>query len=179
MGDLLGNMVNSGDNGTYVDEGETPDYLHTVDPDPEPSGEEWSTVSDEEFVINAAGMKKIEENLGTYISILGMTMEMVDPYCGAILANNIPKMVERWAKVIAHYPRAANLFLDAKGGIIMEWIGAIQVSWPFLYAVYEHHLARTVRIHDGVLERKMGANAFRGVDPTMPPTPDTFAYTTS
>jgi hypothetical protein len=184
MGSLLGRMVNS-DNSTdtgYVGESGIPDYLQgeSVDPDPEPTDGEWGTVSEEEFVINAAGMAKIEENLGTYISVIGITMEMVDPYCGAVLANNIPKMVERWSKVIAHYPKAANLFLDSKGGIIMQWIGAIQASWPFLYALYEHHLARTVRINNGVLERKMNGNPFRGpMDATTPPMPDDFAYTVS
>jgi hypothetical protein len=122
-------------------------------------------------------MAKIEENLGTYISVIGITMEMVDPYCGAALANNLPKMVERWTKVIAHYPKAANLFLDSKGGVIMQWIGAIQASWPFLWAIYEHHLARTIRVHNGVVERKVGDNPFQGFDATMPPMQDKFAYT--
>ena len=159
----------------YVSEPNTPDYLHTVDPDPEPAGEEWAPVSDDEFVINAAGIKKIEENLGTYVSIVGITLEMIDPYCGEILEKTLPKMVEKWSKVIAHYPPAAKLFLDSKGGILMTWIAAIQATWPFLYAVYEHHLAKTVRTHDGIVERKV-ANGFRGFDSTTPPMPDNFAY---
>jgi hypothetical protein len=178
VGALLGRVAGNG-NSEYVPDDETPDYLHAVDPDPEPTDPEWSEVTEEEFVINAAGMAKIEENLGTYISVIGITMEMVDPYCGAILANNIPKMVERWTKVIAHYPKAANLFLDSKGGVIMQWIGAIQASWPFLWAIYEHHLARTIRVHDGVIERKIGDNPFQGFDATMPPMQDKFAYTVS
>lgn len=163
----------------YVSDTETDSNLRSIDPDPEPSGDDWSPVADEEFVINAAGIKKIEDNLGMYLSVVGITMEMIDPYCGPILAENMEKMVAKWAKVISHYPAASKLFLDSKGGVLMAWIGAIQASWPFLYALYEHHLARTIRTHrDGTVERKVpNSNNFRGFDATTPPMQDEFAYT--
>jgi hypothetical protein len=155
--------------------------LHAIDPDPEPGGEnreEWAGVSDDEFVINAAGMKQIEDNLGFYLSVVGLTIEMVDPYCGPILARNFENIVKRWSAVIAHYPPAARLFLDTKGGILFGWISAIQATWPVLYAIYEHHLAKTVRTRDGVIERKIEGNGpFRGFDATTPPMPDQFQYT--
>lgn len=152
---------------TYVEETEIPDYLHTVEEDPQPAGD-WSETDHSETIINAASMAKIEENLGFYLSVLGMTVEMIDPYCGPVLYNNMENIVKRWAKVIGHYPRAANLFLDDGAGVLFTWIGAIQATWPFLFAIYEHHLSKSVRVHNGVVERKIGENSYP-VDGTTPP----------
>lgn len=157
----------------YVESGEPEDYLSPIDPDPEPDGE-WSKVTDDEFVINRAGMVLIEENLGTYLSVLGITMEMVDPYCGPILADNFDNIVGRWTKVIARYPRAAKLFMSKDGGTLMTWVGAIQATWPVLLAVYEHHLARTVQTdkQGRVFNVRQSANGNQpNVDATMPPMP--------
>jgi hypothetical protein len=111
-----------------------------------------------------------------------MTVEMIDPYCGPIIGRNMSTVVERWAKVIAHYPKAAHLFLDQKGGALMLWIGALQSTWPILYALYEHHLAQTVKVD------KDSGRIMRLVDPTAPnngqgdfdnltpPMQDTFKY---
>lgn len=178
MGALLGGL-NLGGDSPYVGD-EPPDYLHASDPDPEPSGD-WEEVQEgEEFVINAAGMRKIEDSLGTYLSVIGMTIEMIDPYCGAIAAQNMDNMVTRWSKVISHYPKAANLFLETKGGTLMAWMGALQATWPLLYAGYEHHLAKTVKVEDGVLFRRdstAGPSGKGGFDATMPPMPDDYNYT--
>lgn len=159
----------------YVPVDEIPDYLTPGEADPEPAGE-WQEVTDEEFVINAAGMKKIEENLGTYLSVVGMTVEMIDPYCGPILAENFDNIVNRWSKVIAHYPRAAKMFLDTRGGTLMSWMGALQATWPVLYALYEHHLSKSVRTEDGRIY-KIHPNGQRpDIDATMPPM-DGYNYT--
>jgi hypothetical protein len=164
------------DAGEFVPEDDT-DGLRPVEPDPEPSGEDWSEVTDEEFIINAAGIKKIEDSLGTYLSIVGLTVEMVDPYCGPIAAQNLTLMVQRWARVIGQYPSAAKIFLDSKGGVLMLWIAALQSTWPVLFAIYEHHLGKTVRVQDGVIQRKNEPNsAFRGFDGTTPPMPN-YNYT--
>lgn len=184
LSDRIRNLViptseESQDN-SYVDSADVPDYLHPIDPDPEPSGEEWSSVADindEEFIINAAGMKKIEENLGTYLSIVGMTAEMIDPYCGRVLSDNFDNIIKKWTKVIAHYPKAANLFLDGKGGIVFAWIAALQATWPLLFAIYEHHLSKTVKTEGGAILRRMPVG-FRP-DATMPPMPDDFSYSAS
>jgi hypothetical protein len=141
------------DDNDFVFEAGIPEYLHPVEPDPEPADGQWEEVPEEEYVINAAGMRKIEENLGTYLSVVGMTVEMIDPYCGPILAENFDKIVGRWSKVIARYPSAAKLFLDTKGGTLMTWMSAIQATWPVLYAIYEHHLAKTVRTENGRVMR--------------------------
>lgn len=158
----------------YVMTEERPDYLTDIDPDPEPTDSEYYSEPETEYVLNAAGLEKIEENLGTYLSIVGMTAEMIDPYCGSVLAENFDNIVKRWTKVIAHYPKAAELFLDGKGGVIMNWIGALQATWPVLMAIYHHHLARDIQVKNGRIYRRDGA--VRTVDPTMPPQPDDFNY---
>jgi hypothetical protein len=141
------------DNPTYVTEDDI-GYVHEID-DVDKPGPEWEPVKDEEFIINAQGLAKIQENLGTYLSIVGMTVEMIDPFCGPILAQNFDNIVSHWSKVIAHYPKAAQLFLDGAGGIIFTWIGALQATWPFLYAIYQHHLARTITVGpDGRIYRR-------------------------
>jgi hypothetical protein len=178
LGDALGGLRMPGGDNPYVSEDDTDGYVHEVDPDPEPADGEWSAVTDDEFVVNAAGLKKIEDNLGTYLSVVGMTMEMVDPYCGAKLSANFENIVSKWSKVISHYPAAAKLFLDGKSGVVFAWIGAIQATWPVLYAIYEHHLSKTVRVKDGMVYRRQGGTPENGnVDSTMPPMSDGFNYT--
>ena len=174
IGDRLGaklrEFVGSNPGNTYVESDEDTGYVHAIDdPDPEPASGEWAQVTDDEFVINAAGLKKIEDNLGTYVSIVGITVEMIDPYCGSIIADNIGPAVERWSKVIAHYPSAAKLFLDGKGGVIMQWISALQATWPILMAVYDHHLAKNVKVENGVLFRKVPTAQGPQFDATTPP----------
>jgi hypothetical protein len=121
-------------------------------------------------------MKKIEENLGMYLSVVGMTVEMIDPYCGPVFAENVENIVKRWAIVIGHYPAAAKLFLENQSGVLFAWIGAIQATWPVLYAIYEHHLSRTVRTdRDGrIMRLRRTDGAF--VDATAPNFPDNFEY---
>ena len=164
---------------SYVDSEEPPDYIHETEPDEEPASGDWSQAGDDEYVINKAGMILIEDNLGTYMSVVGITLEMIDPYCGPILAENFDNIVHRWAKVIARYPRAAKLFLSKDGGTLMTWIGAMQATWPVLYAVYEHHLAKTVKTDNlGRTYRVMTPQSQNGqnVDATMPPMPE-YDYT--
>jgi hypothetical protein len=172
------NVVMPNDDGnTYVNPDDAPDYLHPIDPDPEPDGN-WEPVTDAEFVINAAGMQIIQENMGTYLSIVGMTVEMIDPYCGPIIAENFDNMINRWSKVVAHYPKAAALFMNDKGGTMMAWIGAIQATWPVLYALYEHHLSKSVRVEkDGrVMRISSNGNGPSVDDATMPPMHDSYNY---
>jgi len=175
LGGLMTGVQMPDDNPSYVADESPPDYLSAVDADPEPSDPEFGGEPTVEYVINEAGLAKIEENLGTYLSIVGMTGSMIDPYCGSTLADNLPNMVAKWSKVIAHYPKAAELFLDGKGGVIFTWIAALQATWPVLLAVYHHHLARDVEVKNGRVFRR--DNAQHGsVDSTMPPFPDNFNY---
>jgi hypothetical protein len=165
-------------NDGYVTDPEIPEYLHTVDSDPEPQDDQSATVNDQdEFVITKEARVLIEENMGTYLSVIGMSLEIIDPYCGPILADNLDNIVGRWSKVVARYPRAAKLFMGTQGGVIMDWIGAIQATWPVLYAMYEHHLSHSVMTKKGVVFRvQTGSNGQTPpVDPVMPPE---YAYTT-
>ncbi len=158
--DLLGGARNS--NESYVITDDAPDYIHPVEPDPEPDKGDWSAVKPDEYVITEQGLKLIESNLATYLSVLGITLEMIDPYCGPILAQNFDNIVYRWTKVIGRYPKAAQLFLSEEGGTIMTWIGALQATWPVLKAVYDHHLAKTDKDNKPRFNRDT-------VDATMPP----------
>jgi|SRR5579859_875647 len=169
---LRGAFVRSEDG--YVPTEDGPDYINPIDPDPEPQGGEWSEVREEDYVINAAGMALIEDNLGTYMSVLGITLEMIDPYCGPILAENFDNIVGRWTKVIARYPKAAKVFMSKDGGTIMTWIGALQATWPVLIAIYHHHLARDIQTDkEGRVFRVTNPDAQQNghMDATMPPMP--------
>src|SRR5215469_2629739 len=136
---IRGMMTGESGNNDYVPENDSGYVQGNPDVyDEMPDSREWEPADDAEYIINAAGMKRIEENLGTYLSVVGITVEMIDPYCGPILAQNFDNIVSRWSKVIAHYPKTAELFLDGRGGVIMTWIGALQATWPFLYAIYQH-----------------------------------------
>jgi hypothetical protein len=171
--DLDPNPVNP----EYTEDETEHEYIRsTGDYDPEPDGE-WSPVSDEEFVINAAGFKKIEDNLGFYLSVIGMTVEMIDPYCGPVLANNFDNVISHWTPVIGHYPAAAKFFLDGKSGILFAWIGAIQATWPILYAIFEHHLARRVEVKNGIVYRRNDSDSPKQ-DATTPPMPN-YNFTTT
>lgn len=130
----------------YVPIDEQPEYIHPIDPDPEPSGEDWSHVKPDEFVITADNIKAIKDNLGMYLVTAGMTIQLIDPYCGSILRDNLDDMVDSWSRVIMHYPSAAKLFMAKGGGKIMAWLDALMATWPILLAIYEHHLAHTVKI---------------------------------
>jgi hypothetical protein len=174
LGDRLAERIRDltvGNSPEYVPEQDT-GYVHEIE-DTDSPGPEWEPADDVEFVINAKAMATIQENLGTYLSIVGMTAEMIDPYCGGAVAANFDNMVSKWSKVIAHYPKAAALFMDGTGGIIFTWIGALQATWPVLYAIYQHHLAKTIAIApNGQVYRKgtqpNPANNGQFVDPLQP-----------
>lgn len=167
----------------YVEDTEIPEYLQDAaretPKDTDPAGD-WSKVDEEAVIITASDMRLIEENMGTYLSVLGMTLELIDPYCGPIFGDTLENMVKRWSKVVARYPKGAALFMSKGGGIIMDWIAAIQATWPFLYALYEHHLAGTIKT-DGRTVMRVVPNSPNGsttyVDPTMPPVDESY-YTT-
>lgn len=165
----------------YVNQDDTPDYIHAGEPDPEPAdnGEgEWQGPEADEYVINKAGMVLIEENLGTYLSVVGITLEMIDPYCGPILADNFENIVGRWTKVIAKYPRAARLFMSKDGGTIMSWMGALQATWPVLLAIYDHHLAKTIQTDkQGRIFKVSNAPSPNGQKPDVDATTPPFAFT--
>lgn len=147
LGDRLAGKIRDltfGNDPEYVEENST-GYVHEID-DPDQMGPEWEPADEVEFVLDAKALKTIQSNMATYLSVIGITVEMIDPYCGPILAENFDNMIDRWSKVVAHYPKAAALFMDGKGGVLFAWIGGIQATWPVIYALYQHHLAKTVAV---------------------------------
>ena len=165
---------------SYVQTEGMPDYLRVNDdvkPDPEPEGGDWPKVdTGETYVMTEQSLSIIEGNLATYLSVVGITVEMIDPYCGPILADNFDNMIHRWTRVIGRYPAAAKHFMSESGGTIMAWISAIQATWPVLYALYEHHFAKTVVTEKGRVMRVSKTNPDQRFDATMPPQPG-FDYT--
>jgi hypothetical protein len=185
MSDRIREFILPDGGSDFVPVDEMPEYLtggnDSMYDAPPADDQGWSEIPAEEFVINAAGMKKIEDTLGMYLSVVGMTVEMIDPYCGPILADNFQNIVERWSKIIAHYPKSAALFLNEKGGVLMLWMGGIQATWPVLYAMYKHHLAGTVKVTaDGrIMEMHAPgthANEHAGMFDNLTPTTDQFNY---
>jgi hypothetical protein len=158
---------------TYVESGEMPDYLTTVTPDPDPDDPDSTAVKGDEFVVTQKNMELIQDNMGTYLSVVSMTLSLADPYC-APSDDEIDALVKRWSKVVSRYPRAAKLFMSEGGGIIMDWIGAIQATWPILFRLYEHHLAGTVKTEKGRIYRVTPNGSGPTVDSTMPPIPDSY-----
>lgn len=177
VGEGLRKLVGNRGQEEYVTEDASSSYVHPSDADPEPQGWEGPDQPDE-YVIDKAGMLLIEDNLGTYLSVLGITLEMIDPYCGPILAENFDNIVGRWTKVIARYPRAARLFMSKEGGTIFLWIGALQSTWPVLLALYDHHLAGNVKTDNLGRSYRVSKNGAskETVDATMPPQP-AYAFT--
>lgn len=181
MSRLIGQVRTPEPDNDYVSQEESHDYIREIEHDPDPAGGQWEAPpEDDEIIINEAGMKKIQENLAFYLVTVGMTLEILDPYCGSVAAEHANNMVEHWSKVIAHYPGVAKHFLSEKGGVIFAWINALQATWPVLVAIYNHHLAGTVRVEDGIIYKVNKATGQQKPmpDATMPPMPDTYAYST-
>lgn len=132
----------------YVSTDDIPDYITPLDADPEPGNGEWSQVKpDDEYVVTADAIRAVKDNLGTYLATVGMTLGIIDPYCGTAIRDNLDDMVDGWARVISHYPGAVKIFMAKGGGKIMAWIDALMATWPVLLAIYEHHLAKSVTVN--------------------------------
>src|SRR5208337_2725181 len=67
---------------SYVQTEGMPDYLRVNDdvkPDPEPEGGDWPKVdTGETYVMTEQTLSIIEGNLATYLSVVGITVEMID-----------------------------------------------------------------------------------------------------
>lgn len=180
MSRLIGQVKTPEPDNEYVNQEESHEYIREIEHDPEPAGDgQWEALDDAEIIINEAGLKKIQENLGFYLVTVGMTLEILDPYCGSIAAEHADEMIEHWSKVIAHYPGIAKHFLTEKGGVIFAWINALQATWPVLKGIYNHHLAHTVKVENGIIYRVTKEGTKQPMpDATMPPMPDSYQYST-
>lgn len=144
---------------------EPPEFLSNarVDPDPEP-GETPNEIPD--FIITPGIRNDIAGKLGLFAAIIGMPLEAIDPYCGPIFANNVDNMINSYLPIICRSPGAVKFFQSTSGGWL-DWIRALQATWPVIQALYAHHLARSV-----------GRDTRTPPDATRPPMPqDNYDYT--
>ena len=133
-----------------------------VTPDPEP-GDSPNEIPD--FIITPGIRNDIAGKMGLFAAIIGMPLEAIDPYCGPIFANNVDNMINAYLPIICRSPGAVKFFQSTSGGWL-DWIKALQATWPVIQAAYAHHLGRTV-----------GRDTRTPPDATRPPMPDdNYAY---
>jgi hypothetical protein len=143
---------------------EAPESLSNarVTPDPEP-GESPNDIPD--FIITPGIRNDIAGKLGLFAAIIGMPLEAIDPYCGPIFANNVDNMINSYLPIICRSPGAVKFFQSTSGGWL-DWIRALQATWPVIQAAYAHHLSRSV-----------GRDTRTPPDATRPPMPqDNYEY---
>lgn len=133
------------------------------DPEPQESGQD--VYNQPEFIITPGMRNDIAGKLGLFAAIIGMPFEAIDPYCGGIFAANVDKMIDAYLPLILRSPGAVKFFISKTGGWL-DWIKALEATWPVVVAVYSHHLARTVQ-----------RDTRPRPDATMPPGGDDFNYT--
>jgi hypothetical protein len=135
-----------------------------TDPDPEPVAAEHDVYNEPPFIITPKIKADVEGKLGLFAAIVGMPWEAIDPYCGQVFAQNVDNMIGAYVPLILRSPGAVKFLTSTSGGWL-DWIRALQATWPVIQAIYAHHLARTVARD----KRPMP-------DATMPPGPDSYAY---
>jgi hypothetical protein len=146
-----------------------PDSLRNaeVPSDPEPAESRNDVYNDPEFIVTPTMKNDIAGKLGLFAAIIGMPFEAIDPYCGGIFAANVDGMINAYLPIITRSPGAVKFFMSKTGGWL-DWIKALEATWPVVVAIYSHHLAKTV-----------GASGNAKMpDATLPPQPaDNFQYT--
>ena len=138
-----------------------------VTSDPEPAEAQHDMYNEPQFIVTPTMKNDIAGKLGLFAAIIGMPFEAIDPYCGGIFAANVDKMIDAYLPLIIRSPGAVKFFMSKTGGWL-DWIKALEATWPVVVAIYSHHLAKTV-----------GASGNAKMpDATLPPQPaDNFAYT--
>jgi hypothetical protein len=134
--------------------------------DPEPAESGQDVYNQPEFIVTPTMKNDIAGKLGLFAAIIGMPFEAIDPYCGGIFAANVDNMINAYLPIITRSPGAVKFFMSKTGGWL-DWIKALEATWPVVVAVYSHHLAKTVQRDNRPRP-----------DATMPPQPaDDFNYT--
>lgn len=134
--------------------------------DPEPAESRNDVYNDPEFLVTPGMRNDIAGKLGLFAAIIGMPFEAIDPYCGGIFAANVDNMIGAYLPIITRSPGAVKFFMSKTGGWL-DWIKALEATWPVVVAIYSHHLAKTVQ-----------RDTRPAPDPTLPPQPaDNFQYT--
>ena len=132
------------------------------DPDPGESPNDGDYIPD--FVITPGIRNDIAGKLGLFAAIIGMPLEAIDPYCGPIFAGNVDNMINAYLPIICRSPGAVKFFQSTSGGWL-DWVRALQATWPVIQALYAHHLGRTVGRDTRVMP-----------DATTPPMRDDYQY---
>lgn len=134
----------------------------TPDAEPGPGPEDFEYVPD--FIVTPGMRNDIAGKLGLFAAIIGMPLETMDPICGPVFAGSVDNMINAYLPIICRSPGAVKFFQSTSGGWL-DWIKALQATWPVIKIAYLHHLARSV----GRDNREM-PNA------TMPPQQDNHQY---
>src|ERR1700722_383918 len=145
---------------------DSPEYLANarVTPDPEPGESPNDRDYIPDFVITPGIRNDIAGKLGLFAAIIGMPLETIDPYCGPIFAKNVDNMINAYLPIICRSPGAVKFFQSTSGGWL-DWVRALQATWPVIPAIYAHHLGRTV-----------GRETRPIPDATTPPMRDDYQY---
>lgn len=147
---------------------DAPDSLRNaeVPADPDPAQAEHDVYNEPEFLVTPKIRNEIAGNLGVWAAVIGIPFEAIDPYCGKIFAQNIDGMINSYLPLITRSPGAVKFFTARSGGWL-DWVRALEATWPVIVAIYAHHLARTVNKDTRPMP-----------DATLPPQgADSFAYT--
>lgn len=135
-----------------------------VEDDPEPAEAQHDVYNEPEFIITPRIKADVEGKLGLFAAVIGIPFEAIDGYCGKAFADNVDNMISAYVPLILRSPGAVKFLTSTSGGWL-DWIRAIQATWPVIQAIYAHHLARTV-----TRDQRPMPNA------TMPPGPDPYQY---
>lgn len=135
----------------------------TPDSDPDAGPADFDYVPD--FVVTPGMRNDIAGKLGLFAAIIGMPLETMDPICGPVFASNVDNMINSYLPIICRSPGAVKFFQSTSGGWL-DWIRALQATWPVIKIAYLHHLSRSV-----------GRDTRPMPDGTMPPMrPDNYDY---
>jgi hypothetical protein len=139
-----GGADRDGDRGDAAGPGPQEGWRADRDPDPahlaagQPPRGERPRVS-QEIKDDVAGL------LGLLAVPVGQALAVRDPYCGGVLAGQLPEIVDRMVPLVCRSQRVVA-WLSADTGGLMDWIGLAAALAPVARAVAEHHVLRTVEI---------------------------------
>jgi hypothetical protein len=137
--------------------------------------QQYSYSDDMPFVVTPGIRADAKGKLALFGTLVAVPLDMVDPYCGRALSENLDNMIDKAMPLIARSP-AAIKFLTSSSGGFLEWIALLQACWPVFMAIYAHHLGRTVMRDEKTGQYKKVNKEGYTVDATMPPAPDNYEY---
>lgn len=76
---------------------------------------------------------------------VGALAELRDPYCGAVFADSMPRIVSAATPIVCRSDKVMR-WLTAGSGGLMDWIGLARALAPVAGAVVHHHVLRDVQL---------------------------------